>query len=186
MVTEKSCNLPQQRLDLLDKKEMEPVQLLQMNINQTNTYRKDLSWLYFDDEPRVQERYQVKERQSCISVFVAYRKIPSSNKQHQSGRDNSIPCMVVLYREIQSNIRTEKNIERIKSPNFLEAVLAIEIMYELQSNLEQKVNPSILKDDFSSTTDPSIFTSIAPVLLDRPNKTSWVFPALKSTNHFLS
>ena len=138
MVTEKSCDLPEQRLDLLDKKEKEPVQLLQMNINQTNTYRKDLSWLYFDDEPRVQERYQVKERQSCISVFVAYRKIPSSNKQHQS---------------------TPK---------------------------EKKVNPSILKDDFSSTTDPSIFTSIAPVLLDRPNKTSWVFPALKSTNHSLS
>ena len=76
-----------------------------MNNNQTNTYRKDLSWLYFDDEPRVQERYQVKERQSCIPAFVAYRAIPSSNKQHQSGRDNSIPCMVVLYRDIQSKLK---------------------------------------------------------------------------------
>ena len=27
-----------------------------------------------------------------------------------------------------------------------------------QSNLEEKVNPSILKYDFSSRTDPSIFT----------------------------
>ena len=38
--------------------------------------------------------------------------------------------------------------------------------------LEKKVNPSILKDDFFSRTDPLIFTSIAPVLLDRSNETS--------------
>ena len=37
---------------------------------------------------------------------------------------------------------------------------------------EEKVNPNILKDDFSSSTDPSIYTSIAPVLLDQPNETS--------------
>ena len=51
--------------------------------------------------------------------------------------------------------------------------------------MEEKVNPSILKDGFSSRTDPSINISIAPVLLDWPNETSWVFPALKSTSHFL-
>ena len=45
-------------------------------------------------------------------------------------------------------------------------------MYEPQSNLEEKVNSSILKDDFSSTVDPSILTSIAPVLLDQSNETS--------------
>ena len=32
--------------------------------------------------------------------------------------------------------------------------------------------PSILKDEFSSKTDLSIFTSIAPVFLDRSNETS--------------
>ena len=37
-----------------------------------NTYRKDLSWPHFDDEPSVQEKQRVKDRQSCISVFVAY------------------------------------------------------------------------------------------------------------------
>ena len=26
--------------------------------NQSNTYRKDISWLHFDDKPRVQERQQ--------------------------------------------------------------------------------------------------------------------------------
>ena len=39
-------------------------------------------------------------------------------------------------------------------------------MQESQSNLEEKVNPGILKDDFSSTIDLSNFTSIATVLLD--------------------
>ena len=38
----------------------------------SNTYRKDLSWLHFDDEPRVQERQQVKDKQSYISVSVLY------------------------------------------------------------------------------------------------------------------
>ena len=32
---------------------MEPVQPVQMNVYQSNSYRKDLSWLNFDDEPRV-------------------------------------------------------------------------------------------------------------------------------------
>ena len=58
-------------------------------------------------------------------------------------------------------------------------------MYELQSTLEEKVNPSHLKNDFSSRTDASIFTSIAPVSLDWSNKTSSVFPVLKSTRYFL-
>ena len=47
----------------------------------------------------------------------------------------------------------------------MEAVLAIDIIQEPQSNLEEKINPSILKDDFSSRTDLSIFTSIAPVAI---------------------
>ena len=34
---------------------MEPVEPVQMNIYQSRTYRKDLSWLHFEDEPRVQE-----------------------------------------------------------------------------------------------------------------------------------
>ena len=74
--------------------------------------------------------------------------------------------MVDLSSHIASS--GERNfIDRIKAPIFSEELLAIEIMYELQSNSEEKGNPNILEDDFSSRTDPSIFTSIAPVLLDR-------------------
>ena len=45
-------------------------------------------------------------------------------------------------------------------------------MYEPQYNLEEKVNPSILKDEFSSVTDPLFFMSTEPVLLDWLNETS--------------
>ena len=62
---------------------------------QNNTYRKDLGWPHFDDEPRVQEKQQVKDQQSYVSVFVACLTNPSSNWDHQPRRDNSIPYMDV-------------------------------------------------------------------------------------------
>ena len=42
-----------------------------MNIYQSNTYRKDSSSLDFVDGPLVQEKQQVKDQQSYISVFVS-------------------------------------------------------------------------------------------------------------------
>ena len=60
----------------LENTEMEPVDPAQMNIYQINNFKKDLSWLHFDDEPRVQERQQMKDQQprhdnsiSCMSVW---------------------------------------------------------------------------------------------------------------------
>ena len=41
--------------------EVEPVESIRMNIYQRNIYKKDLSWTQLDDEPRVQERQQVKD-----------------------------------------------------------------------------------------------------------------------------
>ena len=67
-----------------------------MKIYQSNTCRKDVSWLHFDNEPRVQQR-QVKEQHSYICVFVAYLLFPSSSKEHQLRHDNSIPCKAVWY-----------------------------------------------------------------------------------------
>ena len=82
--------------------------------------------------------------------------------------------------EIQSNLRRKKVHRTNQGTILLEVLLAIEIIEEPQSNLEEKIYPSILKDDFSSKADPPIFTSTAPVLLERPNKTSSEFQALKS------
>ena len=53
--------------------------LVNENIYQSNTHRKDLIWPHFDDEPRVQEKQQVKDQKSGIFVFVACLTIPSSN-----------------------------------------------------------------------------------------------------------
>ena len=37
---------------------MEPAEPVQMNIYQSNIHRKDLSWLYFDGDRKLQERQQ--------------------------------------------------------------------------------------------------------------------------------
>ena len=50
----------------------------------------------------------------------------------------------------------------------------------------REIQPQHLIDNFSSRTGTSIFNSTAPVLLVRSNETNTVFPALKSTSHFLS
>ena len=85
------------RVDLLDNKEVEPVEPLQMNIYQSNIYRKSLNWLHFEDEPRGQERHQVKYQQPYISVFIGYLTTPSSNWEYQPRHDNNILCMVVWW-----------------------------------------------------------------------------------------
>ena len=64
---------------LVTSRNSEPVEPVPMNICQSNTYRKDLSWLNFDNEPKVQERQQEKDQQSYIFLLVAYLAIPSSN-----------------------------------------------------------------------------------------------------------
>ena len=44
-----------------ENKELEPAEPVQISIYPSNTYRKDLSWLQFDNEQRVQEKQQVKD-----------------------------------------------------------------------------------------------------------------------------
>ena len=43
------------------------------------TYRKDISWLHFSNESRVKERQQVKDQQSCISIFLSV-SLPQNSK----------------------------------------------------------------------------------------------------------
>ena len=49
------------------------------SIYQSNAYRKQLSWLHFKDELKIQEKQQLKDRQSSISVSVAYLIFSSSS-----------------------------------------------------------------------------------------------------------
>ena len=113
----------------------------------SNTYRKDLNWLHFDDEPMVQERQQVKDQRSCISIFVPYPTILSSNQEHQHRHENSIPyvvvCQIYRYTEQSQEKESLQNESRLQycGDSFSNRDNA-------RANLEEKVNPSILKDDF--------------------------------------
>ena len=69
--------------------------------------------------------------------------------------------------EIESNLRRKKLYRINQGYNFLGGNFNNRDNVRAQPNLEKKVNPSILKGNFSSRTKPSIFTSIAPVLLDQ-------------------
>ena len=51
--------------------------------------------------------------------------------------------------------------------------------------VRKKDSPGVSKDDFSSRMVPSIFKSLAPVLLAQSNKILSDFPALKSTSYIL-
>ena len=53
MVTEKSCNLSEKRVDPPREKGSGTSWVRSEVIYQSSTYRKDLSWPHFDDEPRV-------------------------------------------------------------------------------------------------------------------------------------
>ena len=55
-----------------ENEEVEPLQPVQVSIYQSNIFRKDIHWLHFEHEPRVQERQQLKDQQSYISVSGVY------------------------------------------------------------------------------------------------------------------
>ena len=112
-------------------------------------------------------------KQSYIYNFVAYLTIPSSSQKHQSRHDNSIPCKAVwqIYRDAEQpqEKETSQNKPRLRfswrqfqqqrcqSPNPIQ---------KRKTFLKEKNIPSILKDNFSSRTDQSIFTSITSVSLN--------------------
>ena len=89
---------------------MEPAGPVLKKIYQSDTYRKDLSWSHFDDEPRVQYKQQVKDQQSCIFVFVACLIIPSSNQKQQPTGMTTVFHIWAYGRfiETQRNLRRKK------------------------------------------------------------------------------
>ena len=145
--------------------EVQPVQTVQTNIYQINTDGKDLIWLYFDDEPRVQVLQQVKDQQSYISFSEVYLTYPSSSQDHQRSHDSSIPCKVTLQIYRDKEQPQEKETSQNESRLQFSSVLAIETEQKPQFNLEGKDNSNMLKYDFSSRTDSSIFRSQLQLLL---------------------
>ena len=72
---------------------------------QSNTYRKDLSWLHLSDEPRVQEKAAGEGYSFCIFDFVACPTIPRSD-MWMNECDNSFMCGRFI--KIKSNLRRNK------------------------------------------------------------------------------
>ena len=71
------------------------------------------------------------------------------------------------FKEIQSNLRRKKLHRANQSSNFLRDSFNIRNNLRAPIQVRREVNCSIFNDDFYSRTDPSIFTSIATVLLDQ-------------------
>ena len=74
--------------------------------------------------------------------------------------------------EIQSNLRRKKLHRTNQGSNFLGESFGNRDNVRVPIQFRRESQPQHLKDYFSSRTDPSIFTSIAPVLLDQSNETS--------------
>ena len=79
MVTEKPCNISEQPIELSQEKGSGTSWTSSEEYLPKQYLRKDLRWPPFDNEPRVQEKQQVKDQQPCISNFVVCLTIPTSN-----------------------------------------------------------------------------------------------------------
>ena len=84
-----------------------------------------------------------------------------------------------IFVEIQSNLRRKKLHRTNQCNNFPGGSFSNGDNARAPIQFRRESQPRHLKSEFSSRTDPS-------VLLDRSNKTSSIFPALKSTSHFLA
>ena len=153
MVTEKSCDLSEQKQNnKKGQKEQRSGTILISSDEQyqINTNRTEESRLHFNYEPRVQQRQQVQEQQSYLSVFVALLLFPSIS-----------PGMITVfyarsYGDLQRQGATSGKTNFIKR---------IKVQRQSQqqrqcksSNLIQKrktVLKDVLKVDFSSRTNPS-------------------------------
>ena len=80
------------------------------------------------------------------------------------------PCRRAI--EIQSNLRRKKLHRTNQDFDFLRGNFSNRDNVRAPIQFKEKVNPSILIVDLASRTDPSIFTSVAPVLLDWSDKAS--------------
>ena len=105
--------------------EVEPVQPVQMKIQQSNTYRKDSNWLYYDDEPWIKQSYiqqwYVSIQQWYVSIPVAYSTYPRSNwefRPRDGPRDNNsilyATWYIYRYKEQPLKKETSQNESRLQ------------------------------------------------------------------------
>ena len=91
--------------------EVQQVQPVQMNIYQSNTYRKDLSWLHFDDELRIQQRQQVKDQP--YGRFVEIQNNLRRKKLHRTNQGCNFTGGSFSKR---GNVRVQFNLKAKSTP----------------------------------------------------------------------
>ena len=159
-----------------------------MNIYQSDTHRKDWSWLHFSNETRVQERQQVKDQQSYISVFVACLTIPI--KISSTSPDMTTVFHAWLYGRfigIQSNLRRKSLHRTNQGSNCLGGSFCNRDDVRASIQFWTETQPKHLKRWFF-LKDRSIHLHINSTSVIRPvnqNQLKSLFPVLKSTSHFL-
>ena len=87
--------------------------------------------------------------------------------------------------EIQCSLRRKKLHWMNQGSNFLWGTFSNRDSTRASIQFRKESKRKHLKRWFFLKNRPSIFTSLAQVLLDQSNETSWVFLVLKSTSHFL-
>ena len=117
-----------------------------MNIYQSNTYKKDLSWLHIDNEPKVPERQQVKGQQSCIFVFILVATRSTSPDMTTVFHARPYGRFIVIYRATSGKKLDRTN----QGSNFLAGSFSnrhnnVRALIQFR----RKVKPSILKDAIS-------------------------------------
>ena len=89
---------------------MQPVQI---NIYQSNTYKKGFSWSHLGHEPRVQERQQVFDQHSYNHVSAVYLIYPNRSQEQQPSDCNSVPskavCQIYSDKEQHQDKETLQN-----------------------------------------------------------------------------
>ena len=90
---------------------MEAVKPVQLKICQTNNYRKDFSWLHFDDEPRNHKGQKVKDQQFDISIFVVYQTSPNRTNKSSNFLRGSFSS--------RDNVRAQTQFTRERQPQHL-------------------------------------------------------------------
>ena len=141
-----------------------------MKIFQSYVQKKDLAQVYLSEQPRFQEKEQVKDHQCLSAVSITYLAISST-----------IPDMTEVshinpnsrFIDIKRNLKRQKpqrafsNFEKKSGFSCIDNVRNL----NLKDNAKDKDNANIFKtDNFSSRTDPRIFTSLAPEVLEISNE----------------
>ena len=104
-----------------------------------------LSWLHFDNEPRVQDRQQVKDQQFCISIFQLIRQFQVAPRSTSPDMTTALHAWLYSrFIQIQSKLRKKKIHRPNQSSNFLGSSFSNRDNVRAPIQFRKESQPSIL------------------------------------------